>query len=113
MNAMGYMQVPLLSYVPEASSPNINIALPRENKNKLCRIVISAPGNKSIKGTLALTAASRIKLSESTKTIDLKSNERIELNIPFEGTGHHGEAIRATLTMEDLTPLSVYAPFDL
>ena len=113
MNAMGYMQVPLLSYVPEASSPNINITLPRENKNKLCRIVISAPGNKSIKGTLALTAASRIKLSESTKTIDLKSNERIELNIPFEGTGHHGEAIRATLTMEDLTPLSVYAPFDL
>jgi hypothetical protein len=113
MNAMGYMQVPLLSYVPETYSPNINITLTRDNKKQFCRTVISAPGNKGIKGTLVLTAPPRIKLSENTKTIDLKPNERIEMKIPFEGPGHHGEAISATLTLEDSPPLSVYAPFDL
>jgi len=113
MNAMGYMQVPLLSYVPEACSPNINITLTRDGKKLLSRTVISAPENKGIKGMLALTAPPRIKLSENTKTIDLKPNERIELKIPFEGAGHHGEAIHATLTLEDSPPLSVYAPFDL
>jgi rhamnogalacturonan endolyase len=113
MNAMGYMQVPLLSYVPEARSPNINITLMRDGKKQLCRIVVSAPGNKGIKGTLSLTAPPRIILSENTKTIDLQPNERIEMKTPFEGAGHHGEAIHATLTLEDSPPLSVYAPFDL
>ncbi len=113
MNAMGYMQVPLLSYLPESRSPNINMTLTGENKKQMGRIVISAPSHTGLKGTLLLTAPARIKLSETSKAIDLKPNERIELNIPFEGAGHHGEAIRATLIVNGSAPLSVYAPFDL
>jgi rhamnogalacturonan endolyase len=113
MNAMGYMQVPLLSYLPESQSPNINMTLMGEGKKQLGRIVISAPRHAGIKGTLTLIAPARIKLSETTKAIDLKPNERIELKIPFEGTGQHNESLRATLNIDGSAPLSVYAPFDL
>lgn len=113
MNAMGYMQPPLLSYVPEALSPNINISLQKSKERSLCRTVVSAPMKQALRGTLTLVGPSRIQLAETSKTIDLKPNQRVAFLIPYQGIGHHGEAIRATLTLEDGTSRSVAAPFGL
>lgn len=113
MNAMGYMQLPLLSYVPEALAPNINISLRKINDRSVCQTVVSAPMQRGLKGTLTFAAPSQVKLEATSKAIDLKPNERSELVLSYQGNGRRGEEIRATLTLEDGTSRSVAAPFDL
>jgi hypothetical protein len=71
MNAMGYMQVPILSYVPEALSPNLNLTIMGDRKGDTCRVVAVAPMDKPLNGTLALTAPKGVTLAKTEFTITI------------------------------------------
>ena len=83
MNAMGYMQVPILSYVPEALSPNLNLTVQKEGKQSRCRVVVVAPLDKAVKGILTLTAPKGVKLAKSSWPVDLKPGARLAEAVPF------------------------------
>ena len=113
MNAMGYTQVPILSYVPEALSPNLNLTIQKEGKANWCRVVVAAPLGKTIKGSLALTAPSGVTLGRSLLTIHLKNGERFAENVSFDGKAARGELIRAVLSLDDGTILRGRVPLGL
>jgi hypothetical protein len=100
MNAMGYFQVPTLSYVPEARSPNLNLTLQKEGKKSVCRVVAVAPLTSGLKGTLTLTAPKGIKLQKATMDVDLKPGERVAEAFEYEGKAERGDEITAELVIE-------------
>lgn len=100
MNAMGYFQVPILSYVPEALSPNVNLTVQKDGKKNACRVVIMASLSKGVKGSVTLTAPKGVKLSKSSLLVDLKPGERVAESVPFEGAAERGEAILTVLALE-------------
>ena len=111
MNAMGYMQVPILSYVPEARAPNLNLTITGDGKSNICRVVVVAPEDEAIKGALTLTSPKTVTLEKTQFTIDLAPAQRIVHPITFEGKhDKRGERIRATLTLEDGTVLNGAVP---
>lgn len=101
MNAMGYSQVPLLSYVPEALSPNLNLTLQKVDKKNTCRVAVVAPLNKSVKGQVTLAAPNNITLKKASLQVDLKPGERMAENIAYEGKAERGSIIRAELAVEN------------
>ena len=114
MNAMGYFQVPTLSYVPEARSPNLNLTVQSENKRGVCRVVVAAPLTKAVKGTLSLSTPKTVKLEKREAVVDLKPGARIALPFAFEGKADkRGELIRANLSLEDGTVLRGSVPLGL
>ncbi|MCL1921057.1 MAG: carbohydrate binding domain-containing protein [Kiritimatiellaeota bacterium] len=110
MNAMGYMQVPLLSYVPEALAPNINLTI----MGNVCRAVVVAPLGKAVKGKLTLTAPKGVTLEKTESAIDLAPGARTILPIAFDGKpATRGDRIRATLTLADAPTLNAAVPLGL
>ena len=100
MNAMGYYQTPILSYVPEAVSPNLNLTVQKDGKKNSCRVVVVAPLDKGLKGCVTLTAPQGITLSKTTVQVDLKPGARIAESVPFEGRSDRGAEIKAALSIE-------------
>ena len=114
MNAMGYLQVPLLSYVPEALAPNLNLTVLSENKRGVCRVVVAAPAGQAVKGKLSLTAPKTVKLETREAAVDLKPGARIAIPFSFDGKAdERGELIRAVLSLEDGTVLRGSVPLGL
>ena len=114
MNAMGYMQVPILSYVPEARSPNLNLTIMGEGKANVCRVVVTAPLDKAIKGTLSLTAPKNVTLEKTETAVDLAPGKRLVQSITFEGKpDKRGDLIRATLKLDNGTVLNGAVPLGL
>ena len=114
MNAMGYMQVPLLSYVPEALAPNLNLTVMGDGKGDTCRVVVAAPLDKAVKGTLMLTAPEGVTLEKTGFAIDLPPGERTVLPVALTGKpGKRGDRIRAALTLADGTILNGAVPMGL
>jgi hypothetical protein len=113
MNAMGYFQVPTLSYVPEARSPNLNLTLQKEGKKSVCRVVAVAPLTSGLKGTLTLTAPKGIKLQKTTLDVDLKPGERAAESVAYDGTCERCEVITAELALEGGPVLRVRVPLGL
>lgn len=114
MNAMGYLQVPMLSYVPEALVPNLNLTVQSENKRGVCRVVVAAPLTRAVKGTLSLSAPKTVKLEKREAVVDLKPGARIALPFPFDGKAdERGSLIRAVLSLEDGTVLRGSVPLGL
>ncbi len=113
MNAMGYFQVPTLSYVPEARAPNLNLTLQKEGKKNGCRVVAVAPLTSGLKGTLTLTAPKGIRLQKETLDVDLKPGERVAESVAYDGKNERGEAIRAELAIEGGVVLRGCVPLGL
>ncbi len=113
MNAMGYTQVPLLSYVPDARAPNVNLTVQKEGKKNICRAVVSAPLGQGVKGRVTLTAPKGVKLDRASFDVDLKPGSRMAQSVPFEGKSERGERIRATLSFENGTVLCGSVPLGL
>jgi hypothetical protein len=114
MNAMGYMQVPILSYVPEALAPNLNLTVMKDGKRNICRVVVAAPLAKGLKGALTLTAPKGVRLEKTAAGIDLAPGRRTVLPVTFEGKhDERGAPIRAVLTLDDGTVLKGSVPLGL
>jgi hypothetical protein len=114
MNAMGYMQVPILTYVPEALAPNLNLTVMKEGGKELCRVVVVAPLAKGLAGTLTLSAPKNVRLDKADAAIRLGPGQRAVLPVGFEGRhDKRGEQIRAVLTLDDGTVLKGSVPLGL
>jgi rhamnogalacturonan endolyase len=113
MNAMGYFQVPTLSYVPEALAPNLNLTIQKEGKKNVCRVVVVAPLGKGVKGILSLAAPKGVKLAKTSVTVDLKPGERVAEPVSFDGSSERGEPIVAVLTQEGGAALRGQVPLGL
>jgi hypothetical protein len=114
MNAMGYMQVPILSYVPEALAPNLNLTVMKDGQKNLCRVVVVAPLAKALNGRLTLRAPKNVRLEKTEADIRLVPGQRTVLPIGFEGKHDvRGERIRAVLTLDDGTVLNGAVPLGL
>ncbi|MBT3380597.1 MAG: hypothetical protein HN742_10275 [Lentisphaerae bacterium] len=95
MDSMGYRKLPSLSYCPAAESPNVNLTLlPKtDDKRRRCRVVVSAPLNTALQGTLALSTGS------TTFAVDLKPGELTS----FEADVHGELPEKVPLTFLDAT----------
>ena len=113
MNAMGYMQVPILSYVPEALSPNLNLTVQKEGKQNRCRVVVVAPLEKAVKGVLTLTAPKGVKLAKTAWPVDLKPGARLAETVLVEGSSERGALIRAELAVDGGSALQGSVPLGL
>ena len=114
MNAMGYMQIPLLSYVPEALAPNLNLTIMNDGKRDICRVVVVAPMDAALKGALQVTAPKGVRLEHAEFEIDLAPGERIVKTVAFRGKPEtRGDKIRATLKLKDGTILNGAVPLGL
>ncbi len=113
MNAMGYFQVPILSYVPEAIAPNLNLTVQKEGKKNVCRVVVVAPMGQGVKGALTLTAPKGVKLAKTALAVDLKPGERVAEKVAFEGSAARGEPINAVLVREGGETLCGRVPLGL
>jgi len=100
MNAMGYYQTPILSYVPEAVSPNLNLTIQKDGKRKICRVVVVAPLGRAVKGEVALAAPKGIKLASSSFSVDLKPGARVAETVAVDGTCDRGAEIKAVLSID-------------
>jgi len=56
MNFMGYLQDPMLTYLPEATAPNVNLTAFEVDDQPRVRVVVSAPLNRPVEGELNLTS---------------------------------------------------------
>lgn len=114
MNAMGYFQVPTLSYVPEALSPNLNLTVQKEGKASFCRVVAVAPLARGLKGTVALSAPKGVTLDKAAWTVEVPPGGRVAERVGFTGgPDGRGEPVRAVLTLEDGTVLNGAVPLGL
>jgi len=113
MNAMGYTQVPILSYVPEAVSPNVNLTVRKEGKKDVCRVAVAAPLGEGVKGTVTLAAPKGVRLDRTSWAVDLKPGTRAAENVMFEGQTARGGLIRAALTRDDGRVLRGSVPLGL
>jgi len=100
MDAMGYYQTPILSYVPEAVSPNLNLTIQKEDKQTTCRVVVVAPLTRTVKGEVKLSAPKGIKLAKTSVRVDLKPGARIAEAVAFDGRCERGGEIKAALMIE-------------
>ncbi|MDD4102423.1 MAG: carbohydrate binding domain-containing protein [Kiritimatiellae bacterium] len=114
MNAMGYYQAPILSYVPEARSPNLNLTLMRDGKQQLCRTVVVAPFDTDVKGKVTLTAPAGIELSRTEWDVDIAHGARSAEAVKVTGSlKRRGDSIRATFVRQDGRVLQGAVPLGL
>lgn len=110
MNAMGYAQVPLLSYVPEAVSPNLSLTVRKDGKRTICRVVVSAPFEKGVRGRVALTVPDGVALDRTLLAVDVKPGGRLAAEVGVEGKAKRGEMISAVLFQTDGARLCARVP---
>jgi len=113
MNAMGYFQVPTLSYVPEAVSPSLNLTVQKADKQRFCRAVVAAPMTSGVKGALVLTAPHGVTLEQTSWEVEVRPGGRLAVKSRFDGKPKRGESISAVLTQPDGSTLLAWVPLDL
>jgi len=114
MNAMGYAQIPLLSYVPEALAPNLNVSVNVQKDRGDCRVVVVAPLVYGLKGSVTLSAPTGVKLETVEMPVELAPGCRKVWEIPYEGRpNRRGELIRVELKIEQGATLKGAVPLGL
>jgi hypothetical protein len=90
MDSMGYRKIPSLSYCPAAQSPNLNLTLlPKTSENRLCRVVVSAPLDQGLQGTLSLVPPDgRLLVSPDTVAVALKPGQIKTFDVELSGSSH-------------------------
>ncbi len=101
MNFMGYLQDPMLSYLPEAVSPNLNLTAYEEADQMKLRVVVSAPRQAGIDGVLTLEGGGAL-LEPARLPIALQPGARRVVEAAI--TGHSGDQ-RVTATLTGATEL--------
>jgi hypothetical protein len=96
MNAMGYLQDPSLTYLPEAVAPNLNLTAVERDGEVGVRAVVSAPLDRAVKGSLRLSADG-VGISPAETAIDLKPGERRAIEAVLAGSGGD-QTVTARLT---------------
>lgn len=84
MNFMGYLQDPMLSYLPEARSPNLNLTAYEEDDQTKLRVVVSAPRAQGLQGTLRLAAGYAV-LEPAAVPVALQPGERRVVDVSLQG----------------------------
>lgn len=114
MNAMGYAQIPLLSYVPEALAPNLNVSVNVQKDRGDCHVVVVAPLAYGLKGSVTLSAPTGVKLETVEMSVELAPGCRKVWQIPYEGRpDRRGELIRVELKIEQGATLKGAVPLGL
>ena len=113
MNTMGYSQALTLSYNPEAISPGLNLTYRSAAKDAgTCQVVVSAPNDRDVRGTLDLSATENLSLSPPRLTVDVKPGQcfihNVQVTSPAKKT-IAGE-VKGTLTMADGAVLTAQVP---
>lgn len=100
-NSMGYIYDPALTYLPTDVSPNLNLTFKDKLNAPELEVVVSAPLEQPLKGTLKLFGSNGIRLTPSEWAVDLKPGAlevaQVKVTKPFETVA----PIRAELTLED------------
>ena len=100
-NSMGYIYDPALTYLPTDVSPNLNLTYKDKLNTPELEVVVSAPLEQPLKGTLKLFGSNGIRLTPSEWAVDLKPGAlevaQVKVTKPFETVA----PIRAELTLED------------
>lgn len=109
-SAMGYMYDSCLSYLPTDIAPNLNLTLAVNGVNRALQVVVSAPLEQPLKGTLKLTAPPCLALNPTEKAIDLPKGGLVTLNIDTKVVGVLKGEIRAELTLDNGTVLRGQVP---
>lgn len=99
MNAMGYTQEPVLSYLPEALAPNLNLtAVPAADETATVRVVAVAPLDRAVTGEVALTADGAT-LAPATFAVDLAPGQRLVQSVKVTADGgRRPVTVKASLT---------------
>jgi len=105
MTAMGYTQVPMASVCFEATAPNLNLtAMEVDAGQSVCRIVVSAPMDRGVSGTLTLVADG-IAVEPSRFEVDVAPGQRVThlSKVAADGSSPRQGNVRAMLAGKGLT----------
>lgn len=109
-SSMGYTQVPILTYVPEACSPNINVTRQKNGSETVFRVVCVAPQKEGLAGTLTLSAPDGVRLAKKSFPVNLQPGARCTEIIAYEGRVVRGSLLVARLEREGKTALTLSVP---
>ncbi|OGV62783.1 MAG: hypothetical protein A3K19_07605 [Lentisphaerae bacterium RIFOXYB12_FULL_65_16] len=116
MNSMGYYKTPSLSYCPAATSPNVNLTLlPQAEGKRRARVVVSAPLDASLQGTLAVDGGP-IKAQPGPFAVDLKPGQVQAFDVELDGTipPEASDATELTATLQtERGPLCTRVPMNI
>ncbi len=104
-SSMGYLFDSCLSYLPTDVSPNLNLTLSPKGMTRSLRVVISAPLDRPLRGTLTLSLPSCFDCRPEKRNIDLAKGGLETLNISMKIVGELQGKIRAELVLDDGTVL--------
>jgi hypothetical protein len=112
MNTMGYSQRLTLSYNLEATSPGLNLTFKPNSEKPVCQVVVSAPLNKPVRGTIQLAGNEGLELEPATFDVDVKPGESLIRQIAVSGTGESALSgmIRAKLDLANGSMLTGEVP---
>jgi len=112
MNSMGYTQPPTLSYDPVLRSVNLNVTIQSRPDGPACRVVVSAPRDRGVKGRLRLEAAPGIMCRPDGFEVDVAPGAWIVRVAALHGKNLRRSDgwVRARLEVEGARPLVVVAP---
>ena len=112
MNTMGYSQRLTLSYNLEATSPGLNLTFQAKQETATCRVVVSAPRNKPVRGTLRLTASDGVTITPATIEVDVEPGERLvqQVAIGSKAKGAFSGLIKAKLDLSNGSLLTGQVP---
>lgn len=108
--SMGYTQVPILTYVPEACSSNINVTRQKQGSKTVFRVVCVAPLNEKLAGTLTLSAPDGVRLAKKSFSVNLQPGARCTEIIAYEGRVVRGSSLVAELEREGKNSLTLTVP---
>lgn len=100
-NSMGYLLDPALSYLPTNRSPNLNLTFRQTGENSRLEIVVSAPLQTPLKGTLVISGEGDCLPSPLRREIDLKAGESTLRQEFLPENTSPGKRIHAKLTLLD------------
>lgn len=87
MNAMGYTQTATLPSCLEAAAPNLNLtALQATGGRPTCRLVVSAPLDRAVQGTVVLASPQALVADPGRVEVDLAPGERLVREVGVTAT---------------------------
>lgn len=100
-NAMGYTSGVLLSKLPSAHSPNLNLTVQREVNLCNLRVVVTAPMQEGLAGTLHLDPIAGVNLPTTPIPVKLAAAGCMVENIPLQVEGGVRAKLTARLVLAD------------
>ncbi|MGC9318126.1 MAG: carbohydrate binding domain-containing protein [Armatimonadota bacterium] len=109
IQAMGYTQMPMLSYCPSAGEANLSIVIPsgraRVGEKSMAELVVTAPAERGLEGTVRLRAGEGVALGRSSIDVRVPPGEigRYAFGVTLQDAGRPAfarEAVRVSATYE-------------